>query len=116
MNEAHLPQSHYYYFYFCFLGLHSRHMDVPRPGVESELQVPTYITATAQQQIQAASVTYTTAHGSARSLIQLSKARDQTSVLMDTSWVCYQQSQDGNSTILTSKYQTRGKMWALMRV
>ena len=30
-----------------FLGLHLRHMEVPRPGVESELQLPAYTTATA---------------------------------------------------------------------
>ena len=34
-------------FYFCFLGPHLKHMQVPRPGVESELQLPTYTTATA---------------------------------------------------------------------
>ena len=33
--------------YFVFLGLHLRHMEVPRLGVESELQLPAYTTATA---------------------------------------------------------------------
>ena len=33
---------------FCFLGPHP-HMEVPRLGVESELQLPAYITATAMQ-------------------------------------------------------------------
>ena len=32
-------------FFFCFLGPHSRHMEVPRLGIESEL--PAYTTATA---------------------------------------------------------------------
>ena len=27
----------YLFIYFCFLGLHPRHMEVPRLGVESEL-------------------------------------------------------------------------------
>ena len=27
---------YYYYYYFVFLGLHPRHMEVPRLGVESE--------------------------------------------------------------------------------
>ena len=31
----------------CFLGPHPRHMEVPRLGVESELQQPAYTTATA---------------------------------------------------------------------
>ena len=35
------------FMYFCFLGLRPRHMEVPRPGVELELQLPAYTTATA---------------------------------------------------------------------
>ena len=31
---------------FCFLGLHLQHMEVPRVGVKSELQLPAYTTAT----------------------------------------------------------------------
>ena len=34
-------------FSFVFLGLHLWHMEVPRPGVKSELQLPAYTTATA---------------------------------------------------------------------
>ena len=34
-------------FLFVFLGPHLHHMEVPRPGVELELQVPAYTTATA---------------------------------------------------------------------
>ena len=43
-------------------------MEVPRLGVELELQLPAYTTATAMHQIQAASATYTTAHIKAGSL------------------------------------------------
>ena len=32
---------------FCFLGLHLWHMEVPRLGVESKLQLPAYTTTTA---------------------------------------------------------------------
>ena len=32
---------------FCFLGLHLWHVEVPRPGVQSELQLPAYTPATA---------------------------------------------------------------------
>jgi len=41
-----------------------------------------------QRQIQAMSVTYTTAHGNAGSLTKI-EARDQTHIFMDTSQVCY---------------------------
>ena len=35
--------------FFFFLGLHPQHMEVPRLGVESELQLPAYTTDTAMQ-------------------------------------------------------------------
>ena len=38
-----------FYFIFCFLGPHLRHMEVPRLGVKSDLQLPAYATATATQ-------------------------------------------------------------------
>ena len=34
------------FIYLCFLGPHLWHMKVPRLGVESELQLPAYATAT----------------------------------------------------------------------
>ena len=49
-----------------FLGLHLQHMEVPSLGVNSELQLPAYTTAT-QHRIQATSMTYTTANGNTRS-------------------------------------------------
>ena len=36
-----------YFFFFCFLGPHLRHMEFPRIGVQSELQLPAYTTAIA---------------------------------------------------------------------
>ena len=35
--------------FFVFLGPHPQHMEVPRLGVKSELQLPAYTTATATQ-------------------------------------------------------------------
>ena len=55
-------------------------------GVESKLQLLAYATATATQG-RAAPVTYTTAHSNTRIPNPLSEARDQTRILMDTSWV-----------------------------
>ena len=57
---------------FCFLGLQPQHIEVPRLGVESELQLPTY----------------TTAHGNTGSFNPLSEARDGTCILVDTNQVC----------------------------
>ena len=52
------------FFFFSLLGLHLWHMEDPRLGVELELQLPAYATATAMPDwIRAASETYTAAHG-----------------------------------------------------
>ena len=61
-------------------------MEVPRLGVESELQLPQ------QHGLQAVSVPYITARGNARSF----ETRDQTRILMDPSQVCNPLSHDGN--------------------
>ena len=62
------------FFFLVFLPS-PRHMEVPRLGVQPELQPPAYTTTTATW-IRATSATYTTAHGNAGSLNPLSKARD----------------------------------------
>ena len=38
-----------FFFFFFFLGLQTRHMEVPRLGVELELQLRVYTTATVTQ-------------------------------------------------------------------
>ena len=55
------------FLFFCFLGPYVQHMEVPRLGVKSELQLLAYATAIVTWD-QAMSVTYTTAHGNAGSL------------------------------------------------
>ena len=59
-----LPGVPFFFLFLCFLGLHLRHMEVSRLGVELELQQLAYITVTATR-IQAVSATYTPAHGNA---------------------------------------------------
>ena len=54
-------------FFFCLLGLHLQHMEVPRLEVKLELQLPAFATATATE-ILAMSVTYTIAYGNTSSL------------------------------------------------
>ena len=73
---------------FCFLGLHLWHTEVPWLGVESELQLPAYSTATVTRDPSCSC----DLHGSSRKpwiLSSLSRTRDQTLVLMDASWVRY---------------------------
>ena len=70
--------------YFFFLGLHPWHMEVPRLGVKSELQLPAYATATAMQD---PSRIYDLCHSSQQHWIPnpLIEARDRTRILMVTS-------------------------------
>ena len=72
--------------FFCFLGLHSCLMEVPRLGVKSELQLPAYTTATATQDLSSICDLH---HSSwqCQILNPLSEARDRTYVLMDTSQI-----------------------------
>ena len=63
-------------------------MEVPRLGVESELQLPAYATATTTQDT---SYICDLHHSSQQHWIlhQLNKARDRTRIFMDTSWIHY---------------------------
>ena len=86
------------FFYFCMcvsLGPNPWHMEVPRLGFESELQLPAYTTATATRP----SHIYDQHHSlwQHQILNPLSEARNQTQVPVDTSWVCYPLSHDGIS-------------------
>ena len=74
--------------FFFFLGPHPWHMEVPRPRVESELQLPAYTTATATQNPSH----NCGLHHSPRQhriLNPLSEARDRTFILMVPSRVRY---------------------------
>ena len=71
-------------FCFVFLGPHPQHQEVPRLGVESELQLPAYATATATWDLSRICVLH---YSSPQHWIPnpLSEARDQTCIFMDTS-------------------------------
>ena len=87
-------------FVLFFSVLHLQHMEVPRLGGQSELQMPVCATATWDL-----SHICNLHHSSQQCWIlnPLSKARDGTCVLMDTSWVCNPLSHKGNSWKLIFK-------------
>ena len=64
-----------YAVFFFFLGQHPQHMETPRLGVESELHLPTYTTATGTQDL---SCIFNLHHNSQQRQIPnpLSEARD----------------------------------------
>ena len=70
-----------------FLGPHMQHMDVPRLGVEPELQLLAYTTATATRDPNHVCDLH---HSSWQCWIlnPLNEARDRTHILMYTSLVC----------------------------
>ena len=72
-------------------------VEVPRLRVESELQLPAYTTAAATR--DDAGCIGDLHHSSWQHCIlnPLSKARDGTHILMDTSWICNLLSHNGNS-------------------
>ena len=75
-------------FWFCFLGLHPWQMEVPRLGVQLELQLPAYPTAIAMQDPSR----ICNLHHSSRqrqSFNPLSRARDPTGNLMVPSQICF---------------------------
>ena len=72
------------FFFFSFLGPHQWHMEVPRLGVESELQLPAYTTAIATRDLSHIYNLHLSSQQ--RQILNApNEARDQTSILMDAS-------------------------------
>ena len=82
--------------FFLFLGLHLWMMEVPRLGVESELQLLAYAKATETWDPSCICNLYHTMW-QCQILNPLSKSRDWTCILMDTSRVLNPLGHNGNS-------------------
>ena len=74
------------FFFFCFLGPQLQHMEVPRLGVELELQLPAYTTATAMPDPSCVCKVHCSSQQS-RILNPLIEAGDRTRIFIDTSQV-----------------------------
>ena len=75
-----------------FLGglLYQQQMKVPRLGVESELQLSAYTTATATATPDLSGICDLHYSSQQRRILNsLNRARDQTCILMDTSQICF---------------------------
>ena len=77
------------FFCFCFLGPHLRHMEFPRLGVESELQLHVYTTATATPDLSPVCLWPTLQLTAMPDPWPTKGARDQTLILIDPSLVHY---------------------------
>ena len=71
-----------------FLGPHPQHMEVPRLGVKSELQLPAYTTATETQDPSGICDLHRSSQ-QCQILNPLSEIRGQTRILTDASQVSY---------------------------
>ena len=87
-SKGHFLSSFTAFFFFGFLGLLLWHTEVPRLGVELELEPPAYTTATATPDL---SLVCNLHHSSWQQwiLTTLSKARDRTHYLMVPSQICF---------------------------
>ena len=96
MPFAHFVIRCFNFFFFCFLGPHSWHMEVTRLGVESELQLPAHATAIATQEPNHVCDLH---HGSRQHQIlnPLSKARNRTCNLMEASRIHFHCTMTGSS-------------------
>ena len=74
------------FFFFCFSGPHPQHMEVPRLGIKSELQLQAYTTATQDPSHICDLYRSSWQH---QVYNPLSAARDRTCILVDTSWICF---------------------------
>ena len=82
--------------FVCFLAPHVQHMEVPRLGVRSELQLSAYATATATSDPR--HICNLHHHSQQHQILNpLSEARDQTHILMDINQICNLLSHKKNS-------------------
>ena len=88
----------FFFFFFCLYRASPQHMEVPRLGVESELQLPAYTAATATPN---PSHVYSLHHSSRQRRIPhpLSEAKDRTCVLMDPSQIFFRCATMGTSQV-----------------
>ena len=97
----------------CLLGLNPWHMEVPKPGVKLELQLPTYTSGTATPGLSCVCDLY---HSSWQHWIlnPLSEARDRTCDLMDTNRIHFCWAMTGTPPLsLLLKVHFPNQLWIL---
>ena len=94
-----LPKSAWLSFFLVFLWPHAGHMDISKLGVKWEPLLPAYPTVTATPDPSCICDLHHSS-GQRRILNPLSKVRDRTRILMDTSQVSKPLSHDGNSCLV----------------
>ena len=112
------PNSSYgCFFLFCFLGPHLQHVEVPRLGVKSELQLPADTPATATQDPSHVCDLHHSLW-QCRILNPPSEAKDGPRILMDASRVCYHRATTGLPCWSSKMGMRTGedREWYLLRI
>ena len=104
-RPSQIPSFFFFFLFFCLFRAVSRAYGSSRLEVESELQLLAYATATATQDL---SCNCNLHHSSQQRWIlnPMSEARDQTSVLIDTSRVCYHWAMTGTPHLILYRSET----------
>ena len=77
-----------YLFMYCFLGPHPQHVEVPRLGVQLELQLLAYATATAMEDLSHVCDLYHSSQAPPWAFNPLSETGDRTGNLMVPNQIC----------------------------
>ena len=99
--------------FFFFLRWHLWHMEVPRLGVKSELQLPAYTTATATRDLSHIS-NLCCSLWQCQIFNPLSEARDRTHILMDTMCVLNLLSHKKTSILIFGRGVGKGEKASLL--
>ena len=98
-SSQRLCQVYLFIYLLLFRPTPARHVDVPRLGVTSDLQLSAYATATAMLDSRCVCNPH---HSSWQSWIPdpLSEARDWTHILMDSGWICFRWATTGTNPLV----------------
>ena len=97
-----------FFFFFFFLGLHLRHMEVPKLRVQLELWLPAYATTTAMPDPSHVCDLHQSSW-QRWTLNPLSEARGRTRNLMVPSWICFCCATMGTPLLLPLRYVDVGR-------
>ena len=81
-------------------------MEVPRLGVELELQLPAYMTATEMWDLSCVCDLHHNSHNAGSQTHWVREARDRTCILMDTRWIHFHCATTGTPSIVIFKFET----------
>ena len=111
-NVKYLLKKIFIYLFFCFLGPHLWHMEVPRLEVQLQLQLPAYATAIATWDLRHVCDLHWSSW-QRQILNPVVKARDQTHNLMVPSWICFHCAMTGTPLEMLTIFPVVTHQWVV---